>query len=124
MDGRLVQVLDRSKTLPISFDPSGPELSPQHRRRNGFDCVRDVSWHSKEPVLLSAAWSENENGNSTVARHEWKGLSKMNGRLEDWVSKQNEESQELERQAARGPRRSQRLIGRVLPGAYEEDDDY
>jgi DDB1- and CUL4-associated factor 11 len=48
LDGRVVQILDRSKTLPISFDPSAPE--PENRdSRSGRSrvCVRDVSWHSQ-----------------------------------------------------------------------------
>ena len=114
LDGRVVQVLDRAKTMPISFDPSEPEQF-RKTRDNKFHCVRDVSWHSKEPVLLSAAWGDDQ---STVARHEWKGLNKMNGKLEDWVEKEGAE--QLERQRRR-PFHSTRA--RFLPGAFSFGDD-
>lgn len=46
LDGRVVQVLDRSLTLPITFDPSGPVPPPTAAPRRRV-CVRDVSWHSQ-----------------------------------------------------------------------------
>ncbi|KAI0275309.1 WD40-repeat-containing domain protein [Gloeopeniophorella convolvens] len=92
LDGRVVQVLNRSKTLPMSFDPSGPE-PPKFAGATTGVCVRDVSWHSREPVLMSVGWS-NGYGGSIVARHEWKGLLKMPGALEDLVEKQRLENQE------------------------------
>jgi len=110
LDGRVVQVLDRSKTLPMAFDPSGPE--PRNSIRSKAVCVRDVSWHSKEPVLMSVGWS-NGHESSVVARHEWKGLLKMPGALEDLVEKRRLESQE---QNARLPRR--------MPGQLESDDEF
>lgn len=42
---------------------------------------------------MSVAWS-NGHGGSVVARHEWKGLLKMPGALEDLVEKRRVESQE------------------------------
>ncbi|KAL5494725.1 hypothetical protein ACEPAI_186 [Sanghuangporus weigelae] len=119
LDGRLVQVLDRSETLPMSFDPSGPDV-PSLRRPSNGSCVRDVSWHTREPVMLSAAWGAH--GTSSVARHEWKGLDKMGGSLEDWEEKRVAE--EAERISGRSAplRRSMRLSS-VLPGAYHFDDD-
>ncbi|OCB87134.1 WD40 repeat-like protein [Sanghuangporus baumii] len=119
LDGRLVQVLDRSETLPMSFDPSGPDVPSLGRPSNG-SCVRDVSWHTREPVMLSAAWGVH--GTSSVARHEWKGLNKMGGSLEDWEEKRVAE--EAERISGRSVplRRSMRLSS-VLPGAYHFDDD-
>lgn len=125
LDGRIVQVLDRSKTLPITFDPSAPDVEPTRGARQSA-CVRDVSWHAQEPVLISAAWSSAEGG-SHIARHEWKGLSKMSGRLEDWVQKQREE----EEVDTGGRRRSTRLrelahrraLMRSMPGALSDDDD-
>lgn len=123
LDGRVVQVLDRSKTLPISFDPSAPELADTHERRGGGFCVRDVAWHSREPVILSAAW--HAQGSSTVARHEWKGLSKMGGRLEDWVGKRDAEAQEARRSQA-SERTPLRRSVTIIPGAYfnsDSDDD-
>ncbi|KAG5716341.1 LEC14B protein [Termitomyces sp. T112] len=116
LDGRVVQVLDRSKTLSMSFDPSQPEL-PSTRSRNRAPCVRDVSWHSEEPVMMSAAWENSMNG-STVARHEWKGLLRMQGALEDWVEKNTLEGEESSR------RRSVRLRNqRRVPGAFEEGEN-
>lgn len=43
---------------------------------------------------MSVAWSSAGRGGSVVARHEWKGLSKMPGALEDLVEKRRLESQE------------------------------
>ncbi|KAJ7292730.1 WD40 repeat-like protein [Mycena rebaudengoi] len=119
LDGRVVQVLDRAKTLPMSFDPSAAEHEPTY----GLDsnvCVRDVSWHSQEPVLMSAGW-ESGRGGSRLARHEWKGLSKMSGSLEDWVEKNAQEG------SVPGTRRSARLQERgrtaqTMPGAFHGDD--
>jgi len=121
LDGRIVQILDRSKTLPMTFDPSESEHEPTKFRRSN-PCVRDVSWHSHEPVLMSAAW-ESHNAGSIVARHEWKGLSKMRGNLEDWNEKQRQEEQETTHL-----RRSERLRTRIqhVPGAYanaEEEEE-
>ncbi|KAJ3509695.1 hypothetical protein NLJ89_g5084 [Agrocybe chaxingu] len=78
LDGRVVQVLDRSRTLPAGFSPSGPEPAPTHGLQSNH-C---------EPVILSAGW---ENG-TVIARHEYKGLSKTSGALEDWVEKNRLES--------------------------------
>ena len=136
----MVQVLDRSKTLPMSFDPSGPEPESTSGRRTTV-CVRDVSWHSQvkiyqyftnscfdnilgvyqEPVIMSAGW-ENGRGGSVVARHEWKGLSKTSGALEDWVEKNAEEQKES--MMRRTPvRRSTRLRNRRIPGAFESEEE-
>ena len=43
---------------------------------------------------MSVAWSSAGRTGSVVARHEWKGLSKMPGALEDFVEKKRLESQE------------------------------
>ena len=45
LDGRIVQILDRSHTLPMTCDPSGPEPKPSTGSRDTV-CVRDVSWSS------------------------------------------------------------------------------
>lgn len=128
MDGRVVQVLDRSKTLPISFDPSDPDPQDAPTASRSV-VVRDVSWHShvsfplppcfsllslrhQQPVLMSAGW-QNSGGKSVVARHEWKGLSKLR-RLEDWIAKEREEEQERE---------SRRLHSTRLPGAFTSDEE-
>lgn len=91
LDGTTVQVLDRSQTLPMACNPSAPEPDestgrPRLRDGNNKICVRDVSWHPQEPVLMSAGWGQSQT-RSTVARHEWKGLHR-GGKLEDWVEKQ------------------------------------
>ncbi|RPD55853.1 WD40 repeat-like protein [Lentinus tigrinus ALCF2SS1-6] len=110
LDGRVVQVLDRSYTLPMALDPSGPDpqdITPARVR----PCVRDVSWHSQEPVLMSTGWLGRRWGHtegSIVARHEWKGMSKVRGGLEDWVERRKTE------RAERAQRRAQR---RDMPGA-------
>ena len=55
--------------------------------------VRDVSWHPQQPVLMSCAWRDRSR-KSHVSRHEWKGLGKFGGKLEDWVEKSQRESAE------------------------------
>jgi len=112
LDGTIVQVLDRSKTLPIFVDPSGTERTTEGHGRTDL-CVRDVSWHSQEPVLMSAAWESRRDG-SVVARHEWKGLMKMRGALEDW----NEKTR-LEREDRSGCQRATRRV----PGAFNDDEE-
>ncbi|KAI0931267.1 hypothetical protein AcW1_001283 [Taiwanofungus camphoratus] len=118
LDGKVAQVLDRSETLPMSFDPSGPEPQGLHGGRRTRICVRDVSWHSEQPVLMSAGWlggrwSSREG--SVIARHEWKGLSKRAScAVEDWAEKQK-----LER-AERAQRRAQRP---EMPGAFSMVSD-
>jgi len=62
---------------------------------------------------MSAAWESRHDG-SVVARHEWKGLMKMPGALEDW----NEKTR-LEREDRLG---RQRATCRV-PGAFDDDDE-
>jgi len=54
---------------------------------------------------------------STLARHEWKGLSKMLNSLPDWKEKQKQEAAERE-----SVRRSPRL-NRRMPGTYALLDD-
>ncbi|KAF9074947.1 WD40-repeat-containing domain protein [Rhodocollybia butyracea] len=118
LDGTVVQVLDRQKTLPIWADPSGVE-SPSRTNRIHGSCVRDVSWSSQQPVLISAAWESIRHG-STLAKHEWKGLSKLSNKLEDWEEKRHQE------QAEGGSRRSTRIqqqaLRRPMPGTYSLDD--
>lgn len=93
LDGRVVQVLDRSKTLPISFDPSAPDppatgsngRQGQYRQQN---IVRDVSWHTYEPVLMSTAWTSRGQEESSIARHEWKGYGKNGMTIEDVLERE------------------------------------
>ncbi|GJJ09620.1 hypothetical protein Clacol_003843 [Clathrus columnatus] len=114
LDGRVVQVLDRRTTLPISFDPSEP-VPGEKLPGQAPVCVRDVNWHSQEPVIMSVGW-ESGYGRSSVARHEWKGIGKLGdsmGKLEDFVEKGVLESSERRYQT----RSSQ------MPGSYDSEDD-
>jgi len=110
-------VLDRGRSLPLDFDPSAPEPPPLEGSRQSV-CVRDLSWHSREPVLLSAAFTRNYMGNvSNVARHDWKGLTKTSGALEDWVEKQKLEGAEAPRQP------TSRFPGHFYGEDGEDDDE-
>lgn len=64
---------------------------------------------------MSVGWESSRYGGSIVARHEWKGLSKMAYSLEDFTEKQRTES--AQKAARRMPGR------RRIPGAFEEEDD-
>jgi WD repeat-containing protein 23 len=110
LNGVIVQVLDRGKVLPMSYDPSEPE--PDNVVSSGRVCVRDVSWHSQQPVLMSVGWEGGRYGGSIVARHEWKGLSKMGNRLEDWVQKHEAEAAE----------RSRTSRAHTIPGQFFDED--
>lgn len=82
--------------MHIGNSPSGPEpeLDPYEAPwQMGQNVVRDVSWHSQQPVLMSCAWGDRIR-KSHVSRHEWKGLGKLGGKLEDWVEKSQRESAE------------------------------
>lgn len=64
---------------------------------------------------MSVGWESSRVGGSVVARHEWKGLSKMAYSLEDFTEKQRTES--TQRVATR-----MRATGyRHFPGAFEEE---
>jgi len=82
----------------MSFDPSDAEPPVQGRRRTSRyysrGCVRDVSWHPREPVLMSVAWTANGSDGGSVARHEWKGMGKNGMSLEDVVERDGLESTE------------------------------
>ncbi|KDN37935.1 WD40 repeat-like protein [Tilletiaria anomala UBC 951] len=104
LDGRTVQTLDRSRSMPLISpvpgrsrqpnDPSAPESDPPvpSRDRRVINTVRDVSWHSSEPSLMSTSWGSAGGDGGSVAKHEWKGFGK-NGltKLEDWVEKMRAE---------------------------------
>lgn len=74
---------------------------------------------------MSAGW-ENAHGGTVIARHEFKGLSKLPGGLEDWVERQRQEESQNESNA---PRRSARLRAAAqareqhVPGSFYEIDD-
>ncbi|KZO96027.1 WD40 repeat-like protein [Calocera viscosa TUFC12733] len=93
LDGKVVQVLDRAKALPISFDASSEAPPPTPQRNTTGVIVRDVSWHSSEPVMMSSAWA-GPRMSSSVARHEWKGFGRNGMTLEDVVEKEASESAE------------------------------
>jgi len=121
LDGRIVQILDRKKTLPMSFDPSEP-IAMSRRTSEAPVCVRDVSWHSQEPVIMSVGWQSDNNATSSVARHEWKGIGKLGdrmGKLEDYAERQRLES------AERRPQRRSSRRGRSsrMPGSFQLDHD-
>jgi len=77
---------------------------------------------------MSAGWRRG----TAIARHEYKGLSKTTGALEDWVEKGRQENQHLDVRV----RRSSRLREiepwwqhggvHILDDSYEEgtDEDY
>lgn len=52
LDGRVVQVLDRALSNPMTVDPSGPEPKVRAGERHRV-CVRDVSWHSQVWISTS-----------------------------------------------------------------------
>lgn len=71
---------------------------------------------------MSAAWEGNR-AKSCVARHEWKGLNKMSGRLEDWVERKraNESEEGSGRRGERGLA-ARSMSSRRMPGFYQEID--
>ncbi|KAI3627698.1 hypothetical protein CBS14141_001699 [Malassezia furfur] len=97
LDGRVVQVIDRNYVHPLQHDdgrasdPFAPEwdLPPARRaQRSHFvprygrmrsasqrdKCiVRDVSWHSDEPTLMSTSWDGGDGQAGSVAQHRWRG---------------------------------------------------
>jgi WD repeat-containing protein 23 len=85
--------------LSMQHHPSDPEEPHDNsgiagRPKGGVQMVvRDVAWHTQEPVLMSCSWASSGR-KSEVARHEWKGLNKLGGRVEDFVEKEQRESQE------------------------------
>lgn len=69
---------------------------------------------------MSVAW-ENSVSNSSVARHEWKGIGKLGdsmGKLEDHVEKQR-----LERDDRARRRQARRSRSHQMPGTFEDDFD-
>lgn len=119
LDGRVVQVLDRSKVVPLTRpgsleveDPSAPVLSADQYDSIGQErdanerarssrqrysiwgsampdvcTVRDVSWHSSEPALMSTAWDGPDGQSGSIAKHEWKGFGKNGLSLEDAIER-------------------------------------
>ena len=65
LDGTTVQVLDRSQTLPMSYDPSAPEpggVTGHQLRGDGNNriCVRDVSWHPQVCLWNTFEWCQQQ----------------------------------------------------------------
>lgn len=55
----------------------------------------------QQPILMSAGWLGTSRGlaeSSVIARHEWKGLSKMSYNLQDYVQKERLEAAERAQQ--------------------------
>lgn len=69
----------------------------------------------QEPVMMSVGWESTRVGGSVVARHEWKGLSKMAHSLEDWTEKQRTERAQRAARRAGGYQR--------VPGAFDESEE-
>jgi hypothetical protein len=105
LDGQVVQVLDRSKVVPLcspgstrASDPSAAIPSPEDEAKDGEACrtspqasaggasrynrsymwnqasseictVRDVSWHSSEPAMMSTAWDGPDGQHGSIAKH-------------------------------------------------------
>lgn len=122
LDGTIVQTLDRNKAKSIfsnsvlASDPSAPEgddddnstsatatgtnqsYSRSHTygraSNSGFGTtVRDVSWHSSEPSIMSTAWDGEDGQRGSIAKHEWKGYGKGTS-LEDAIKRSQEEENE------------------------------
>ena len=69
---------------------------------------------------LGAGWGDNES--SVIARHEWKGLSKMNYNLRDFTARQQAEGAERQRRAVASGNRVMHIPGSYLTGLMDEDD--
>lgn len=66
-------------------------------------------------MMMSAGWDGGHSlSKSVVARHEWRGLSKMSYGLEDWMEKQNIERGERATRARRTLR---------VPGAFDSEEN-
>lgn len=71
---------------------------------------------------MSAGW-ESGRGGSIVARHEWKGLMRMPGALEDWVEKEAQEAMEHSEGVRRSPRLQRMRRAQHVPGAFNDTDE-
>jgi hypothetical protein len=71
---------------------------------------------------MSVGWSSAHDG-SVVMRHEWKGLLKMGGALEDLVEKQRLESQEQSANRLEGVEDQTDSDNDYMFGSAEEDDE-
>lgn len=89
----MVQVLDRSKVIPLTqpgstqaSDPSSATTIPAasqanteaprynrsymwNQRATEVCTVRDVSWHSSEPSIMSTAWDGPDGQHGSIAKH-------------------------------------------------------
>jgi DDB1- and CUL4-associated factor 11 len=71
---------------------------------------------------MSVGWSSGHGG-SVVMRHEWKGLLKMQGALEDLVEKQRLESQEQSTNRSGGVQDDTDSDDVYMSESEEEDDE-
>ncbi|PWN53676.1 WD40 repeat-like protein [Violaceomyces palustris] len=123
LDGKVVQILDRAQSRSIYTDEDGSAADPSSawpkpatqgvggtRRseshqatdapaRGGnrgdytFSTVRDVSWHSSEPSIMSTAWDGQDGQRGSIAKHELANYNKTRGlSLEDAVEREYLES--------------------------------
>jgi DDB1- and CUL4-associated factor 11 len=80
---------------------------------------------TKQPILMSAGWLGNfgyaMSESSIIARHEWKGLSKMGYNLADHVEKERLQAQERQANMRQSVMTAQRVL--QMPGAYGLLDD-
>jgi len=68
---------------------------------------------------LGGRWTATEG--SVIARHEWKGLSKMNHSLEDYVEKQKLEQEQSAKRTGQGALR--RAQWQPMPGAFGDEEE-
>jgi DDB1- and CUL4-associated factor 11 len=96
----VVQKIDRRVVREMHYHPSDThepleslQTRPISRVRGGMTVVRDVAWNSQEPVLMTCSWAAHSRP-SEVAKHEWKGLNKLGGRLEDLAEREVQEAKD------------------------------
>lgn len=96
LDGRIAQVLDRSKTRPLLSDLDGGYNDPmapfskaemaRAQQRNGRELdratVRDVSWDPRTPSLVSTCWGGTGGAQGSLAMHHWLSYGKRGEAIE------------------------------------------
>ena len=105
-----------------AFDPAYEMSAGIPRYVFQVPCQALLTDALQQPIMMSAGWlggGWGTNESSVIARHEWKGLSKMRYSLEDYVEQQNLENAQ---RAQRAPRRG---ATRAMPGTFriETDED-
>lgn len=95
LDGRIAQVLDRSKTRPLVAeagqynDPMAPVTKAdaqraRERNRRELDrvTVRDASWDPRSPSLISTCWGGTGGAEGSLAMHHWLSHGKRSEALD------------------------------------------